>query len=70
MIGLDPLGIAQDHVDKWYIHKPKKETHKILCDSKIWTDQPIPARKPKLILINKKKGTYQQVDFAASVDHL
>ena len=44
-------------------------THKILWDFNIQTDHLIPARRPGLIIINKKKWTYQIVDFAVPVDH-
>ena len=41
------------------MHKPESvlenETQKVLCDFKIQTDQLIPARRPDLRIINKKK---------------
>ena len=44
------------------IHKPKSvqenETHKILLDFGIQTDQTIPARRPDLDLINEKKELF------------
>ena len=46
------------------------ETHKIIWDFEIKTDHPIPARRPDLVLINKKKKkekrTCQLVDFPAN----
>ena len=39
-------------------------THKLLWDFNIKTDNLIPARKPDLIIINKKKRTCKIVDFA------
>ena len=48
-----------DHTTKWYMHKPKcvleNETHKILWDFEIQIDHLILARKPQLVLSNKKK---------------
>ena len=62
-----------DHTTKWYMHKPESvlenETHKILWDYEIQTDHLIPARRPDLVLINKKKRTCQLVDFAVPADH-
>ena len=47
----------------------KNETHEILWDFKIQTDHSIPARGPKLVLINKKKKFLLLVDFAVPADH-
>ena len=62
-----------DHTKKWYMHKPESvlenETHKILWDFEIKTDHLIPARRPDLVLINKKERTCQLVDFAVPADH-
>ena len=44
-------------------------THKLLWDFNIQTDHLIPARRPDLIIINKKKRTYKIVDFAVPADH-
>ena len=49
------------------MHKPesvlKFETHKIMCDFEIQTDHLIPARKPYIMIINKKKkGNCRLVD--------
>ena len=52
-----------DHTTKWYLHKPvsdvENETHGILLDFEIQIDHLIPARKPELVLINKKKRICQ-----------
>ena len=44
---------------KWYMHNPapvlENVTHKLLWDFNIQTDHLIPARRPDLIIINKKK---------------
>ena len=46
------------------------ETHKILCDFEMQTDHRIPARKPDLILIiKKKKRTCHLVNFALRENH-
>ena len=48
-----------DHTNKWYMHNPapvlENDTHKVLWDFNIQTDHLIPARRPDLIIINKKK---------------
>ena len=45
-------------------------THKLLWDFNIQADHLIPARRPDLIIINKKKkGTCKIVDFAVPADH-
>ena len=62
-----------DHTTKWYMHKPESvlenATHKILWDFEIKTDHLIPARRPDLVLINKKERTDQLVNFAVPADH-
>ena len=62
-----------DHINKWYMHNPapvlENNTHKLLCDFDIQTDHLISARRPDLIIINKKKRTYKIVDFAILADH-
>ena len=55
------------------MHNPasvqKNATYKILWDFNIQTDYLIPARRPDLGIINKKKKTCKIVDFAVPVDH-
>ena len=62
-----------DHTIKWYMHNPapvlENPTHKLLWHFKIQTDHLIPATRPDLIIINKKKRTYKIVDFAIPADH-
>ena len=63
-----------DHTNKWYMHKPapvlENDTHKLLWDFNIQTDHLILARRPDLIIINKKKKRICKiVDFAVSADH-
>ena len=62
-----------DHTNKWYMHNPapvlENNTHKLLWDFDIDTDHLILARRPDLIIINKKKRTCKIVDFAVPADH-
>ena len=63
-----------DHTNKWYIHNPapvlENDTHKLLSDFDIQTDHLISARRPDLIIINKKKKKICKiVDFADPADH-
>ena len=56
------------------MHNPapvlKNDTHKLLWDFNIQTDHLIPARRPDLIIINKKKTRIGKIiDFAVSADH-
>ena len=48
-----------DHTNKWYMHNPapvlENDSHKLLWDFNIQTDHLIPARRPDLIIISKKK---------------
>ena len=48
-----------NHTNKWYIHNPtsvlENDTHKLLCNFDIDTDPLISARRPNLIIINKKR---------------
>ena len=62
-----------DHMYKWYIHNPESvlenETHKLLWDFEIQTDHLISARRPDLMVINKKERTCWIVDFTVPTDH-
>ena len=63
-----------DHTNKWYMYNPapvlENDTHKLLLDFNIQTDHLIPARRPDLIIINKKKKrTCKIVDFAVPDDY-
>ena len=48
-----------DHANKWCMHNPapvlENNTQKLLWDFDIQTDHLISARRPDLIIINKKK---------------
>ena len=63
-----------DHANKWYMHNPapvlENDSHKLLLDFDIQTDHLISARRPDLIIINKKKKRICKiVDFAVPADH-
>ena len=62
-----------DHANKWYMHNPapvlENDTHKLLWDFNIQTDYLISARRPDLIIINKKKKICKTVNFAVPADH-
>ena len=62
-----------DHTNKLYMHNPapvlENDTHKPLWDFNIQTDHLIPARRPHLIMFNKRKRICKIVDFAVLVDH-
>ena len=45
------------------------ETDKLLWDFEIQTNHLILSRRPDLVIINKKKGTCQIVDFVVPADH-
>ena len=47
----------------------ENDTHKLPWDFNIQTYHLIPARRPDLIIINKKKRICKIVDFAVAVDH-
>ena len=55
------------------MHNPapvlENNTHKVLWDFDIHTDHLISARRPDLIIINKKKRICKIVDFAVPADH-
>ena len=64
-----------DHANKWHMHNTapvlENYTHKLLWDFDIQTDHLISARRPDLIIINKKKKKKicKTVDFAVPADH-
>ena len=62
-----------DHMNKWYMHNPtsvlENETHKHLWDIEIQTDHLISARRPDVIIINKKERPCRIVNFAVPVEH-
>ena len=54
--------------DKWYEHEPESvlenEDYKILWDFSIQTDPVIEARRPDLVVVDKKRRTCKIIDFA------
>ena len=50
-------------------HVLENATHKLLWDFNIKTDPLILARRPDLIIINKKKRICKIVNFAVPADH-
>ena len=56
-----------DHTNKWYMHYPES-TLENETDFEIQTDHLISARRPDLVIVNKKR-TYQIVDLAIPADH-
>ena len=61
-----------DHENKWYMHNQapvlENDTHKLQWDFAINTDHLISARRPYLIIINKKKENLQNL--VAAVEYL
>ena len=55
------------------MHNPapvlENDIHKLIWDFDIHTDHLISAKRPDLIIINKKKRTCKIVDFAVLPDH-
>ena len=47
----------------------ENDSHKLLWDFNIQTDHLIPARRPDLIIINKRKRIFKIVDFGVPADH-
>ena len=62
-----------NQTNKWYMHNPEpvleNETHKLPSNSEIQTDHLISARRPDLIIINKKKRLCIIVKFAVPAKH-
>ena len=73
----NPLGNAQEISIRPYKQMvyaqpgtcPRNDSHKLLWDFNIQTDHLIPARRPNLIVINKRKRICKIVDLAVPVDH-
>ena len=63
--------LKHDYTIKWNKHKPdsilKNETHKILCDFEIQTDQLNLARRADLLLFNKPKENLSSCAFGRSI---
>ena len=58
--------------DKWYEHEPESvlenEDYKILWDFSIQTDHVIEARRPDLIVVDKKERSCKMIDFTVPGD--
>ena len=58
--------------DKWYEHDPESasenEDYKILWDFSIQIDHVIEARRPELVVVDKKKRSCKIIDFAVPGD--
>ena len=58
--------------DKWYEHEPESalenENYKILWDFSIQTDHVLEARRPDLVLVDKKKRSCKIIDVAVPGD--
>ena len=62
-----------DHMNKWYMHNPvsvlKNETHKLQWDFNIQIDHLISARRPDLVIIEKKKRTWKLFTCLNEAEH-
>ena len=60
-----------DHTNKWYMHNPASvldyDTPKLIWDFYIQTDHLISARRPDLIIINKKKRELEKLSTLLSL---
>ena len=60
------------NLDKWYEHEPERvlenEDYKILWDFSIQTDHVIEARRPDLVVVDKKEKSCKIIDFAVPGD--
>ena len=58
--------------DKWYEHEPESvlenEDYKILWDFSVQADHVIEARRPDLVLVDKKERSWKITDFAVPGD--
>ena len=58
--------------DKWYEHEPESvsenEDYKILWDFSIQTDHVIEARRPDLVVVDKKERSCKIIDFVVPGD--
>ena len=58
--------------DKWYEYEPESvlenEDYKILWDFSIQTDHVIEARRPDLVVVDKKERSCKIIDFAVPGD--
>ena len=56
-----------DHTSKWYMHKPESVLengmHKVIWDFEIQTDHLSSARRPGLVIVNKKQQQQKNSGF-------
>ena len=65
-------GLKFDHIDKWYMYKPKSVlVNKTKNSLGLWNtnEPPNSILWPDLVLINKKRRTCYLVDFSVPTDH-
>ena len=68
----NPLGNVQEISIRPYkqmVYAQPGDSHKLQWDFNIQTDHLIPARRPDLMIINKRKRIRKTVDFAVPADH-
>ena len=62
-----------EHADQWYKHRAEavceNESVKLLWDFNVYTDHVIEARRPDIVVVNKKEQTCQIIDIAVPQDH-
>ena len=62
-----------DHANKWYMHNPapvqENDTHKTPMGLWYTNGSPLSARRPNLIITNKKMIIRKIFDFAVPADH-
>ena len=60
--------------DRWYEHEPESvlenEAYKILWDFSMQTDHVIEARRPDLVVVDKKESSFKIIDFAVPGDRI
>ena len=58
--------------DRWFEHVPdsvlENDNYKLMWDCNIQTDHDIKARRPDLVVVNKREQTCQFIDVAIPVD--
>ena len=57
-----------EHTEKWYEHIPEGEEVKVLWDINVQCDNVIEARRPDIIVINKKERKGIIIDIAVPAD--
>ena len=47
----------------------KNKTHNVPCDFEMQTGYLVPTKKPNLVIVYKRKGTFHHVAFTVPADH-